>query len=112
MIGRKNASSKLRQRVTLQEETQTADGVGGYTRSWNDVAELWVEISPLNGKEKLFAMQRQSTVTHRVVLRFRDGIKASQRLMFDNRALYIQSISGLGKSAEFLELLVEEGALS
>lgn len=109
MIGRKPTSSRLRQRLTLQKEIQTADGAGGYTRSWQDVADLWAEIIPLRGKEEFFAARLQSEVTHRILIRYRHGIDAGQRLTFESRAFHIRHIADAGTGSDILELLVEEG---
>jgi SPP1 family predicted phage head-tail adaptor len=115
MTGRKKStSSRLRHRLTLQQEVKTADGAGGCMRSWQDVADLWAEISPLKyragiGSERLVAGQIQSEISHEVTLRYRAGISTSMRLLFGNRAFNIRSIRNLNEDNEMLELLVDEG---
>lgn len=114
MGGRKITATRLRQRLTLQQEVKTADGAGGYARSWQDIADLWAEISPLNyragiGSEKLAAGQIQSEISHKVTLRYRAGISASMRLVFENRAFNIRSVRNINEGNEILELLVDEG---
>lgn len=94
--------------MTLQDEVRVADGAGGFTRSWKDVAELWAELEPVSGKEKLHAMQMQSTLTHRIYIRYRDFVTASQRLLFDGRYFYIKHVTSFGRSGETLELFAEE----
>lgn len=110
MIGRRTTSSRLRQRLTLQKEVHAADGAGGYIRSWQDVADLWAEIIPLRGKEGFFAARLQSTVTHRILIRYRQGVDAGQRLVFESRAFHIRHVADAGSGGDVLELLVEEGA--
>lgn len=110
--------SRLRHRLTLQQETQTADGAGGYTRTWSDVADVWAEIISVSGtassgsrggKEILFAGQLQSQVTHKILLRYRDGVTAGMRLVFENRAFNIITLADTGENRDTLELLVIEG---
>ncbi len=108
---RRNTSSRLRQRVTLQEEIKTADGVGGYVRSWKDVVQLWVEIVPISGKENVSADRLQSTATHRILMRRRADVNASQRLLLEERAFNILYVADAGTQAGILELLVEEGGI-
>ena len=91
----------------LQEEVQTADGAGGYIRSWKDVAELWAEIEPVSGRERVVAVQRESGVTHRVTLRYRSGVNAGQRLVSDTSRFDIRSVTAIQKDS-LLELFVEE----
>lgn len=115
MSRRRNTSSMLRHRLTLQKEVQAPDGAGGYVRSWQDVVDLWAEVIPLKGKEggrEIFLAARlQSTVTHRIIIRYRQGVNASQRLLFENRAFHIRHVSDTGSSSEMLELFAEEGVL-
>ena len=115
MIGeKKNTVSRLRHRITLQQEIKTADGAGGYTRSWQNVTDLWAEINIISsrfryGRERLYAGQIQSELTHKIIIRYRSGITASMRLLFENRVFNIRSIANLQENDEILELLVEEG---
>jgi SPP1 family predicted phage head-tail adaptor len=109
MSRRKNSCSRLRQRLTLQEEIEIPDGAGGFTRSWQDIADLWAEIIPFTGREKLFAGQLQSQISHRILLRYRSGITAGQRLVFENRAFNIRYLFNTAEADETLEILAEEG---
>lgn len=116
----KNTVSRLRHRLTLQQEVQTPDGGGGYSRTWTNVVDLWAEIISVSGsaaasagrggKEILFAGQLQSQITHRILLRYRDGVTAGMRLVFENRAFNIMYIADNAEDRDTLELLVIEGA--
>lgn len=115
----KTTSSRLRHRLTLQQEVQTPDGGGGYTRSWQDITDLWAEIVPLagnnsstgkgSGKEVLFAGQIQAEMSHRILLRYRDDITAAMRLVYENRIFNIRSVANIDENKDTLELLVQEG---
>lgn len=108
---KKNTISRLKHRLILQQEVQTDDGQGGYGRGWQDVAELWAEITPLSARaEALVSAQLQASVTHRIVLRYRSGVTAGMRLLFENRALNIRSVINRHEADEVLEILAEEGA--
>lgn len=108
---KKNTSSRLRQRLTLQRENKTPDGAGGYVRNWENAADLWAEIIPLRGKEEFFAARLQTKATHRILVRYRQGVEAGQRLVFDTRAFYIRHIADAGINSDVLELLTEEGVI-
>ena len=114
MIFKKNTSSLLRHRLTLQEEVQTGDDAGGYVRSWEDVTDVWAQIIPaksssLRGAENLFAAQLQASTSHLITLRYRNDITASHRLIFESRVFNIRAIADPDGKRERLELLVEEG---
>jgi SPP1 family predicted phage head-tail adaptor len=106
-MSRRTTTSRLRYKMTLQSEVQTPDTAGGYTRSWQDIAELWAEITPLSGRERLVAMQLESNVTHRVLIRSRSGVSSGQRLINETIVLYIIYVSSL-QNGERLELMTEE----
>lgn len=108
-FGRKNTVSRLRHRLALQQETVTPDGSGGYTQSWQNVADLWAEILPISGKERLFAGQMQAEISHKITIRFRTGIVAGMRLLYDSRAFNIRAILNPKENDEVLELWVDEG---
>jgi SPP1 family predicted phage head-tail adaptor len=114
--GKNNTSSSLRHRVTLQEEVQTSDGAGGYTRSWQNVADLWAEITTINiksyGQEKFFAGKMQAKITHKITIRYRAGVTAAMRLVFGSNIFNIRSVFNRDENNEILELLVEEGVAS
>lgn len=112
MYRKRNTTSRLRHKLTLQQEVRTPDDVGGYTRTWSDVADLWAEIMPLTGNERLLGPQLQSEVTHKILLRYRDGITAGMRLVFENRALNIRYVTNVAENNELIELLADEGVAS
>ena len=106
----KNTCSRIRHRLILQQELKTPDSAGGFVRTWQDITDLWAEITPLNGKEKFFSERLQSALTHRVFIRYRSGITTENRLVFNGRALNIRSVMNIDEKNAVLELLVEEGA--
>lgn len=99
----------LRHRVTIQREARTADGAGGYTLDWSDVATVWARIEPRKGAERLRAMQVQDTVNHRVTIRYRAGVTAAMRLVFGTRVFDIRAVINPDERDRWLELMCEEG---
>ncbi len=102
-------SGVLRKRVTLQAESRTDDGAGGYALSWTDVATVWAEIAPLGGREAFAAHRLEARVTHRVRLRYREGITADMRLVMGSRVFNIRAVLNEGERNRWLDLLAEEG---
>lgn len=81
---------KQRLLLTLQEQTLTSDGGGGFSASWADVAEqpqIHVEIEALSGGEKFINRQIAFRATHRISMRYRADIDATMRLT-DGPAIY------------------------
>ena len=103
-------SGDLRHRVTLEAEQRTADGGGGFEPpTWVPVCTDWASIEPLSGQEALVARQLQDTTTHKVGMRYRDGIKAAMRVKFGERFFNITEVRNIEERNVKLELRCTEG---
>lgn len=100
----------MRQRIRLEEPVLTPDGLGGFTRNWQTVATVWAEIVYGGGDERMAAGQWTAQTTHRIRLRWRDGVTAQMRVVFGTRIFAIRAIVERDGKRRGLELMVEEGA--
>lgn len=82
-------AGKLRHRVQLQEHTTAFNASGDVVETWATVATLWAAVEPLQGRELFTAQAIDARLTHRVTLRYRDDVTASQRILFDSRILHL-----------------------
>lgn len=81
---------RLRERVKIQSDAKASDGAGGYTLTTPAlVAEVWAAIEPLEGNEQIQAMQTEAKATHRVTIRYREGLKPSMRLLYGTRVFEV-----------------------
>lgn len=82
-------AGKLRHRVTIEEKTQTQDGVtGDVTHTWTTWAEnVPAAIEPLSGREFVTSAAQQAGVTARITIRWREGVTADMRIVH-NGTLY------------------------
>jgi SPP1 family predicted phage head-tail adaptor len=120
MIRRKNTASRLKHRMTLQQEVITPDSAGGYEKSWADVAQLWAEIAPvtatgtgtgrMSGREVMVGGQLQPEISHRITVRYQEGVTAAMRLVYEGRVFNIRQVANVLEQGEVLELLAQEGA--
>ena len=78
MIGR------LRRLATLKAATEAETAFGGRTKSWSDVATLWVDLKPPSGRETSQVDQRP-TLSETAEAEARDHplAAAGQRLALD-----------------------------
>lgn len=72
---------KLRHRVRIEEKIRTSDGAGGAAVTWQEVVTIYCEIIPLGGMARLAAEQAESTISLRIRLRWRDGLRQGQRVV-------------------------------
>ena len=103
---------KLRHRLTIQAAAPGADPYGGQSDPWakpTALAKVWGRIESLRGREQLHGMQLEDRVTHRITIRYRDGVTAKQRVAFGARVFNIRSAIDRDGRKRWLELLCEEG---
>lgn len=108
-------AGRLRHRVKIQRPVQTQDPNGDMITEWQTVATVWADIQPLSAREFIQSQAMQSQIVARVVIRHRDGIDASMRLVHEriNRPNVIYSIHGvladMDSGLEYLTLPVSSG---
>jgi SPP1 family predicted phage head-tail adaptor len=82
---------KLRERVTVQQATETRNRLGETVQSWATYAERWASVSGISAREFLISGQQQTEITHRVRLRYLDGLNSTMRILWRGRVLEIAS---------------------
>ena len=98
----------LRHRITIQEKVQTSDGMGGYTESWQDLYSLWAAIWPVSGREYIASGRKEGEVTHRIHIRYRDGILPSHRVKYGSRIFDIRAVLNHEESNKYIDLMCIE----
>jgi len=63
---------RMRNRVTIQKGTETADAYGQPVITWADFATRWAQITPLRGSERVQALQLDASLTHKMLM-YRDS---------------------------------------
>lgn len=102
-------AGRLRHRITLEAPEMTIGAGGEYSQSWEEVATVWAAILPsASGGEDVFGEQLESSVSHRITLRYREGITASMRVVFGERLFNIRKVICPEERRETLILLAEE----
>lgn len=82
-------AGRLRHRVRIEKLQYQLDSHGdvyqdenGETRQdWVEVATVWAGVEPLSAREFMQSQATQSQITARIVIRYRDGLDASMRLV-------------------------------
>lgn len=106
---------QLRQRVTIQRKTQTADGMGGWTEAWSTGDDVWALWQPKSGSERVRAMGLSTDVSVKAVIRFRGDANgapyysAADRLSYRGRTYNITAVIDVDGMQDWLELMLAEG---
>lgn len=105
------AAGKLRHWVELQQPNITQDPeTGEQVTHWATFAEVWADIAPASGREFLAAAAEQSEVRGRITIRYRDGIDATQRVLYRGKWYAIlAALEDADSMLEHLTLMVAEG---
>ena len=86
---------RYRHRLLLQQPARTLDALGGYVRSWNDVAIVWAEMPvELQVTESRIQRAGQPAPHHQlhITVRRRADFAIGQRLVWGARRFLIRGI--------------------
>ena len=104
---------ELRHRIVIQKPSDIQNGYGeieiNTNENWTDVATVRAGIYPISGKEFFAAETVNSEITHKVKIRYIEGLTSNMRIKFDERYFKIISppIDFQEKNIE-LQLLCKE----
>lgn len=99
----------LRHRIELLVKEPARNSFGEEVIAWTTAATVWGSVEPLRGREYIEAKQGQVEVSHRVVMRWREGVSAEMRLrIHEGRMLEIESVINPLERGERLELMCRE----
>lgn len=105
-------AGKLRHQITIEREQSVSDGAGGSTITWSTVATPRAFIKPMSGGERLQAMRLESTVTHRIFIRYRDDLLTSDRINYKGRLMQIRALINLEERNRWIEIYADEGEVT
>ena len=98
---------RLRERVTIQQATETRNALGETMQIWATFAERWASVDGISSREVLLQGQQKTEVSHRVRMRYVDGMTQTMRLVWRGRVLEISSLLEHANRSEH-ELLCTE----
>jgi SPP1 family predicted phage head-tail adaptor len=100
-------AGKLRERVTVQVASGTTNTLGETVLAWSDSSAIWASVEGVSAREALLAGQQDTTVTHKVRLRYLPGLTQQMRFAWRGRTLEIVSLLEHGNRSEH-EAICEE----
>jgi len=95
-------------RFVLEMPLERPDGFGGVIRTYTSGPQLWGAIEMLSGAERVRADRPEQSLTHRITLRYREGVTGAMRLTSGLRRFAIRAASDPDGSKRDLVCLVEE----
>ena len=101
-------AGKLRERVTVQIASGTTNALGETVLAWADSSAVWASVEGVSAREALTAGQQETTVSHRVRLRYLPGLTQNMRFAWRSRTLEIVSLLEHGNRSEHEAICQEQ----
>jgi SPP1 family predicted phage head-tail adaptor len=101
------APGKLRERVTVQIASGTTNALGETVLAWANSSAVWASVEGVSSREALAAGQQDTTITHRVRLRYLPGLTQRDRFSWRSRTLNIVSLLEYDNRAEHVAICEE-----
>lgn len=85
-------AGRLRERVTVQQASESRNALGETVLSWSTFATRWASVEGVSAREALTLGQNEITITHKVQMRYLSGLTQRMRLQWRGRTLEIVSL--------------------
>jgi len=79
-------------RVTIQRAAKSQNEVGETVLTWSDFATVWASVDTLSSREMERFAETVGFMTHRVKIRYLNGLTGAMRIIYRDRTLEIGQI--------------------
>lgn len=110
MVTRVLDPGRLNARLRLETSADVADGQGGVSEGWVSVTDLWGRVEPVRARAREEAGAAIAPISHRVTIRYREGVRHDMRFVFRGRSLKLRAMHDPDESRRYLVCDCEEGA--
>ena len=101
-------AGKLRDRITVQIASGSTNTLGETVLSWANSTAVWASVEGVSAREALTFGQQETSVTHRVRLRYLPGLTQQMRFSWRSRTLNIVSLLEYGNRSEHVAICEEQ----
>jgi SPP1 family predicted phage head-tail adaptor len=102
-------AGELTRRINLEAPAKVPDGMGGFLVTWATmVTSLPAAIWPVSAKETIAGGRESTGISHRIRIRYRDGVRPSWRIVHKGKYFNIISIINPGTEYEALDIMAKE----
>ena len=99
---------KLRERITVQIASGTTNALGETVLAWSNSSAVWASVEGVSAREALAAGQQETTISHKVRLRYLPGLNQNMRFSWRSRTLDIVSLLEHGNRSEHEAICQEQ----
>lgn len=90
-------AGELDRRITIIEMTATENEIGEQVDLWTVVAEVRAAKKVLSSRDVMRSQGVVNAPQGKFVIRWRDGLKTNQRIIYDEETFDIESIEEIGR---------------
>ncbi len=93
-------AGRLSSKIELQRSVETANAFGEMIQTWQPLFTCWASVEPLRGSERFSAMQVQSDVDTRIIVRWclnLDLLNTKDRVKFGNKIYDIRAVLNINE---------------
>ena len=101
-------AGKMRERITIEKAVEHVGTSGETTLTWEPVVTVWASVDGVNASEVLGSGQLLIEVTHRVRLRYYEGLTQKNRFKWRGRTLDIISLLEHGDRSQHEAICLED----
>lgn len=89
--------NELNQKIDIQEEIKTSDGVGGFISKWETKKNIWckIELNNIQLEEKYKTLVKDSNYI--ITIRKLNSIKENVRIVFNKKIFLVRYIDDSDK---------------
>jgi SPP1 family predicted phage head-tail adaptor len=104
-------SGMLKEPVTFQRRTLTADGAGGQTETWAAIPGMpnRAHVKPVGGSERYASDRTEAIVRLRLVVRYTDELREGDRVKIRDRVHNIRFLDNIEFKDKWLQIDVDGG---
>lgn len=107
---------QMTQRVTIQRRSSERGDYGQELDVWVDVAEVWAQVRPISGREKLRAFAIEAELTHTITVRYNSAFLPPKtvgawRVVYDSRIFNITASINPDEANKTITFDCVEGSL-
>lgn len=103
------SAGRLNRRIQIQVRSQSSDDYAQQLVSWSTVITCWARIRQLGGRELVTAQTIKAESTHEIEIRYRPGITAEHRIVYQGRVFNILNTTDPDTSHTSLLISCSEG---
>lgn len=106
---KKSLATVLRHRITVQSETRTDDGEGGYAAAWVDVAgDVPASVDPIQARQQFQNRSVGVDATHVIKTRADVTVEEGYRIAWGSRTFEVLTVENINEIGEMLYIVTKE----